>query len=191
MNTYVTTSRLGKYPPLNTSANSCQMYGVTGKLQPLLNKVRTIVRISFLKNFFFLFIHYILIKFNYGEVEWRWNTKELKKSQSNVNVWTAVQCLFWFVSYWHMQKCFDLVRVIEGINIKEWSEGKWKLLRVSGRFELWRVLVAEIKICSTCTTEIQGKSILVRVSVSSISEPIELNRTNRTQTNSIHLIEVH
>ena len=161
------------------------MYGVTGKLQPLLNKVRTIVRISFLKNFFFLFIHYILIKFNYGEVEWRWNTKELKKSQSNVNVWTAVQCLFWFVSYWHMQNCFDLVRVIEGINIKEWSEGKWKLLRVSGRFELWRVLVAESKFAVHVWRKSRGNRFwfeLVWARFPNQSNSIEQIEPKRTQS---------
>ena len=78
-------------------------------------------------------------------------------------------------------------------------------------FELWRVLVTEGKFAVKCMTEIQGKSILVRVSVSvgvelapqseielnrtksntelcvsSISEPIEFNRINGTQLNSVH-----
>ena len=50
-------------------------------------------------------------------------------------------------------------------------------------FELWRVLVTEGKFAVKCMTEIQGKSILVRVSVGvgvelAPQSEIELNRTS-------------
>ena len=50
-------------------------------------------------------------------------------------------------------------------------------------FELWRVLVTEGKFAVKCKTEIQGKSILVRVSVGvgvelAPQSEIELNRTS-------------
>ena len=50
-------------------------------------------------------------------------------------------------------------------------------------FEFWRVLVTEGKFAVKCMTEIQGKSILVRVSVGvgvelAPQSEIELNRTS-------------
>ena len=39
-----------------------------------------------------------------------------------------------------------MARVIKGTIICKWSGGKRKLLRVSGRFELWKVRVTEVKI---------------------------------------------
>ena len=55
--------------------------------------------------------------------------------------WTAVHCVFWFVTYW--QKWFALSRVKIR---REWPKGKRKLLRVSGRSELSNVRVVEDKI---------------------------------------------
>ena len=58
----------------------------------------------------------------------------------------------------------NMVWVIETKIMWKWSEAKWKLLRVSGRFELSRVWVTEAKITnSNCMTEIQGKLTLVWV----------------------------
>ena len=53
-------------------------------------------------------------------------------------------------------------------------------------FESWRVLVTEGKFAVKCMTEIQGKSILVRVSVSvgvelAPQSEIELNRTKSNE----------
>ena len=58
--------------------------------------------------------------------------------------WTTVLRSFWVVTYW--QTWFELSRVKLYRKI---HEGKRKLLRVSGRFELSRVRVTEVKIaCS-------------------------------------------
>ena len=51
----------------------------------------------------------------------------------------------------------------QGSNYIEMIWGKQKLLRVSGRFELSRVQVTDGKIRVICMTQIQRKSILVRV----------------------------
>ena len=48
--------------------------------------------------------------------------------------WTIVHCLFWLGTYW--QTWFELSRVKL---YRKWPEGKRKLVRVSGRFELPRV----------------------------------------------------
>ena len=55
--------------------------------------------------------------------------------------WTTVHCFFWLVTYW--QTWFELLRLKL---YRIWSEGKWKLVQVSGRFELSRVWVTEGKI---------------------------------------------
>ena len=60
-----------------------------------------------------------------------------------------------------LSRAYNMVRVIEGEIVQKCAEGKKKLLRESGRFELSRVPVTEGKIT---VNEIQGKSTLVRVS---------------------------
>ena len=55
--------------------------------------------------------------------------------------WTTVLRSFWLVTCW--QTWFELSRVKL---YRKWPEGKRKLLRVRGRFELLRVWVAEGKI---------------------------------------------
>ena len=45
-----------------------------------------------------------------------------------------------------LSRAYNMVRVIEGKIVQKWAEGKQKLLRVGGRFELSRVRVTEGKI---------------------------------------------
>ena len=53
-----------------------------------------------------------------------------------------------------LSRAYNMVRVIEGKIVQKWAEGKQKLLRVSGRFELSRVRVTEGKI----TVNVRRKS---------------------------------
>ena len=53
-----------------------------------------------------------------------------------------------------LSRAYNMVRVIEGGIVEKWSEGKQKLLRVSGRFELTRVRVTGGKI----TVNVRRKS---------------------------------
>ena len=53
-----------------------------------------------------------------------------------------------------LSRAYNMVRVIEGKTVQKWAEGKQKLLRVSGRFELSRVRVTEGKI----TVNVRRKS---------------------------------
>ena len=65
---------------------------------------------------------------------------------------------------------------MEGEIVQKCAEGKQKLLRHSGRFELSRVRVTEGKITAN---QIQGKSTLVRVSEgSSYRESTVCSRNN-------------
>ena len=59
-----------------------------------------------------------------------------------------------------LSRAYNMVRIIAGKIAQKWAEGKQKLLRVSGRFELSRVRVAKGKI----TVNVRRKSTLVRVS---------------------------
>ena len=58
----------------------------------------------------------------------------------------------------------NMVWVIEGKISHKWSEGKQKLLRVSGRFELSRVQVTKGNITVNVWRKTREKSILVRIS---------------------------
>ena len=62
--------------------------------------------------------------------------------------------------------------------IWKWSEGKQKLLRVSRMFKLSRVRVTEGNI-TECIKEIQGKSIMVRVSEGSSYRESTVNKNSR------------
>ena len=70
--------------------------------------------------------------------------------------------------------------VIDGKIFWKWSEGKQKLLRVSGRFKLPR----------GCMKEIQGKSILVWVSATSSYRGFELSGVDCIITTVIVMITV-
>ena len=52
-----------------------------------------------------------------------------------------------------------MVRVIQGKIVQKWAEGKQKLLRVSGRFELSRVRVAEGKITVNVKRKTRGNRL--------------------------------
>ena len=52
----------------------------------------------------------------------------------------------WLIHCPDLSRAYNMVRVIEGKIVYKWSEGKQKLLWVSGRFELSRVLVTKGKI---------------------------------------------
>ena len=83
-------------------------------------------------------------------------------SMGNSNSMFRTPVHSFFSTFSALKTWFELSRV----KLKKWSEGRQKLIRVSGRFELSRIRVTEGKITVNvqCMTEIQRKSILVRVS---------------------------
>ena len=88
-------------------------------------------------------------------VNLNWSDKKLKAMnwhgcfEINSMSWTSVHGFFPDLS-----RAYNMVRVIEGGIVEKWSEGKQKLLRVSGRFELTRVRVTGGKI----TVNVRRKS---------------------------------
>ena len=100
---------------------------------------------------------------------------------SKFNVSEAVHCFF--PTFSGLKTWFE---VFEDKIIWKWSEGKQKLLRVSGSFELSRVRVSEGKITVNVWRKSRRNRFWFELARGSSQRGFELSRVNCTHPPSVH-----